>query len=126
MRVYDYLEANGTVYMIMGLARGETLEARLKREGRLLPSVIGRVFARLLDGLEAVHRTGFLHRDIKPANIILDGNNNPTLIDFGASRASMVTSLRGLSSSFGVQVSTVFANWRTCVRLRTSVTGTMV
>ena len=43
----------------------------------------------LLDGLEQVHSAGFLHRDIKPANIILDAHDNPTLIDFGASRASI-------------------------------------
>jgi peptidoglycan hydrolase-like protein with peptidoglycan-binding domain len=37
-----------------------------------------------------VHETGFLHRDIKPANIILGARGEPTLIDFGASRAAMV------------------------------------
>jgi serine/threonine protein kinase len=100
VRVYDFLEANGTAYMVMGLARGETLEVRLKREGHLLPSVVGRMFTRLLDGLEAVHKTGFLHRDIKPANIILDNNNNPTLIDFGASRASMADRTAAMTAIF--------------------------
>src|SRR3981081_3229655 len=33
VRVYDYLEANGTAYMGMALARGETLEQRLRRAG---------------------------------------------------------------------------------------------
>ena len=33
VRVYDFLEANGTAYMVMALARGETLEQRLKRDG---------------------------------------------------------------------------------------------
>src|SRR3981081_3057613 len=33
VRVYDYLEANGTAYMVMALARGETLEQRLRRAG---------------------------------------------------------------------------------------------
>src|SRR5215468_354024 len=100
VRVYDFLEANGTAYMVMGLARGETLEERLKREGQLMPSVVGRVFARLLDGLEAVHKTGFLHRDVKPANIILDANNDPTLIDFGASRASMADRTAAMTAIF--------------------------
>ena len=100
VRVYDFLEANGTAYMIMGLARGETLEERLKREGPLPAVVVGRVFARLLDGLEAVHKTGFLHRDVKPANIILDAKNNPTLIDFGASRASMANRTAAMTAVF--------------------------
>ena len=89
VRVYDFMEANGTAYMIMGLARGDTLEQRLNRDGKLPASIVQRLLNRLLDGLEAVHRAGFLHRDVKPANIILDASNNPTLIDFGASRSSM-------------------------------------
>jgi serine/threonine protein kinase len=100
VRVYDFLEANGTAYMVMGLARGQTLEERLSREGQLAPAVIERLLWRLLDGLEVVHKTGFLHRDVKPANIILDANNNPTLIDFGASRASMADRTAAMTAIF--------------------------
>jgi DNA segregation ATPase FtsK/SpoIIIE-like protein len=54
----------------------------------------------LLDGLDAVHKTGFLHRDVKPANVILDANNNPTLIDFGASRSSMADRTAAMTAIF--------------------------
>jgi serine/threonine protein kinase len=37
VRVYDFLEANGTAYVVMGLARGDTLEQRLKRDKQLPP-----------------------------------------------------------------------------------------
>ena len=100
VRVYDFLEANGTAYMIMGLARGDTLEERLKRDGKLPPAIIQRMLDRLLDGLDAVHKTGFLHRDVKPANIILNANNNPTLIDFGASRSSMADRTAAMTAIF--------------------------
>ena len=100
VRVYDFLEANGTAYMIMGLARGDTLEQRLKRDGKLPPAIIQRMLERLLDGLEAVHKTGFLHRDVKPANVVLDANNNPTLIDFGASRSSMADRTAAMTAIF--------------------------
>jgi serine/threonine protein kinase len=100
VRVYDFLEANGTAYMVMGLARGETLEQRLKRDKSLSPATVEHLLERLLDGLEEVHKAGFLHRDIKPANIILDGRDNPTLIDFGASRAAMADRSATLTAVF--------------------------
>jgi hypothetical protein len=100
VRVYDFLEANGTAYMVMGLARGDTLEQRLKRDKQLAPPVVEQILERLLDGLEEVHKAGFLHRDIKPANIILDANDDPTLIDFGASRASVADRTQGMTAVF--------------------------
>src|SRR5882762_11566331 len=100
VRVYDYLEANGTAYMVMGLARGETLEQRLKRDKQLPAAIIERLLDRLLGGLEEVHKAGFLHRDVKPANIILNAKDNPTLIDFGASRAAMADRTAALTAIF--------------------------
>jgi serine/threonine protein kinase len=100
VRVYDFLEANGTAYMVMALARGETLEQRLKRDKQLPAAIIERLFDRLLGGLEEVHKAGFLHRDVKPANIILDAKDNPTLIDFGASRAAMADRTAALTAIF--------------------------
>jgi len=89
VNVYDFLEANGTAYMVMALVPGETLEARLAHEGRLAQHAIERLLYPLLDGLERVHRAGFLHRDIKPANILIDPEGAPALIDFGASRVAL-------------------------------------
>ena len=100
VRVYDFLEANGTAYMVMALARGETLEQRLKRDKQLPAAIIERLLDRLLGGLEEVHKAGFLHRDVKPANIILDAKDNPTLIDFGASRAAMADRTSALTAIF--------------------------
>ncbi|HTE81697.1 MAG TPA: protein kinase, partial [Reyranella sp.] len=89
VRVYDYLEDNGTAYMVMALIEGETLARRLAREQRLTPGAIDHLLYPLLDGLEEFHAATFLHRDIKPANIMVDASGKPTLIDFGASRAAM-------------------------------------
>ena len=90
VRVFDFLEINGTAYIVMEMLHGDTLEGHIKKNGRLDASAIDRILWPLLDGLEQVHNAGFLHRDIKPANILLDAAGNPTLIDFGASRAAMV------------------------------------
>jgi len=100
VRVLDFLEANGTAYMVMALVEGETLNKRLLREQRLAPEVIEGLLFPLLDGLEQVHAIGFLHRDIKPANIMVDPQDRPTLIDFGASRAAMAGRSTTLTAIF--------------------------
>ncbi|GEP58523.1 serine/threonine-protein kinase [Reyranella soli] len=100
VRVYDFLEANGTAYMVMALVRGETLDQRVKREGALAAPIVERLAQKLLDGLEQVHRSHFLHRDIKPANIIVDAQDDPTLIDFGSSRASMADRTSAMTAVF--------------------------
>lgn len=42
-----------------------------------------RIARKLLDVVNRVHEKGVLHRDIKPSNILLDGEGNPVLADFG-------------------------------------------
>src|SRR5882757_7027115 len=100
VQVFDFLESNGTAYIVMELLHGETLEERIKRHGKLGPEDIDRILWPLLDGLEQVHNAGFLHRDIKPANILLDDAGNPTLIDFGASRAAIAGRSTALTAIF--------------------------
>ncbi|HKU94204.1 MAG TPA: serine/threonine-protein kinase [Vineibacter sp.] len=100
VRVYDFLEANGTAYMVMELLRGETLEARLKRDGRLSPEVTEQLLKPLLDGLESVHGAGILHRDIKPSNITLDAEGQPTLLDFGAARSAVAGRTQAMTAVY--------------------------
>ena len=100
VHVFDFLEANGTAYIVMELLSGETLEDRLKRDGKIDAEAVDKILWPLLDGLEQVHKAGFLHRDIKPANILLNREGKPTLIDFGASRAAMVGRTTALTAIF--------------------------
>ena len=86
VRVLRYFRQNGTAYIVMEYESGQALKrwvphnAPLSRE-----SVLGIVLP-LLDGLEQVHKAGFLHRDIKPDNIFVRGDNSPVLLDFGSAR----------------------------------------
>ncbi len=100
VKVHDYLQANGTAYLVMELVEGETLHHRLQRDGPLDAAAVQRLLPPLLDGLEQVHAAGFLHRDIKPANILLDPAGAPTLIDFGASRAAFADRTHAMTAVF--------------------------
>lgn len=97
VRVFDFLEANGTAYLIMQYYPGETLGRRL-RGGRMKPASALAVLGPVLDGLREVHRAGFLHRDIKPDNIILSTNGLPVLVDFGATRMVLGQETRSVTS----------------------------
>ena len=100
VQVHDYLEANGTGYMVMQLVEGETLAALSRREGRLSQALLERIVPPLLDGLQQIHAAGVLHRDIKPDNIIVAPDGSPTLIDFGASRVAIADRTQALTAVY--------------------------
>jgi eukaryotic-like serine/threonine-protein kinase len=85
---------DGTPYCAMELLEGESLAARMEREGALDPSLVVTVAAGVCSALGAVHDKGIVHRDVKPSNIFLarrpDGGVDPKLVDFGiAKRVSL-------------------------------------
>jgi len=87
VRVMRFFEANRTAYMVMEFIAGKPLNEWLKeRSAPLDEERVARMAAPLLDGLEVIHRAGYLHRDIKPPNIFLRDDGNPILIDFGSAR----------------------------------------
>ncbi|MBV8190456.1 MAG: protein kinase [Alphaproteobacteria bacterium] len=100
VRVFDFLEANGTAYVVMQLLEGETLAALCRRQGLVPQAAIDRLLPPLLDGLEQIHAAGVLHRDIKPDNIIVAPDGTPTLIDFGAARAAIADRAQALTAIY--------------------------
>lgn len=86
LAIEDYGEADGLLYYVMPYVDGETLQARLEREGQLpVPDAL-RITCQVADALDYAHHKGIIHRDIKPANILLQGDE-ALLADFGIARA---------------------------------------
>ncbi|HEX2485077.1 MAG TPA: serine/threonine-protein kinase, partial [Myxococcota bacterium] len=99
VRITNYMEANGTAYLVMDYEEGESLDGLLRREPRRLeePELL-RVMIPILEGLCIVHRAGVLHRDVKPANIYLRAQGSPLLLDFGAARHALGEETQNLTS----------------------------
>ena len=82
-RVYDIGEAHGELYLSMEFVDGEDLSALLKRIGRLPTDKGVEIARKLCAGLAAAHAKGVLHRDLKPSNIMIDGDGEVRIVDFG-------------------------------------------
>lgn len=88
LRIYAVGEADQTLFLVMPVLKGESLDSRLKREGRLPVEEACRIAQEITEGLDAAHKQGLIHRDIKPSNIWLEGPHaTVTILDFGLARS---------------------------------------
>jgi tetratricopeptide (TPR) repeat protein/TolB-like protein len=94
-RVYDVgYDRQGNVervFLTMEFLRGETLEQRLGRVGRLGTQAALPLIQHMAAGLSALHDKGIVHRDFKPGNVLIvhaaDGAERAVISDFGLARA---------------------------------------
>ncbi|MFO0459270.1 MAG: protein kinase domain-containing protein [Burkholderiales bacterium] len=78
--------ADGLLYYVMPYVTGETLRARLEREGQLPVADAVRLAREVAAALDFAHRQGVVHRDIKPENILLQ-DGSALVADFGIALA---------------------------------------
>jgi eukaryotic-like serine/threonine-protein kinase len=93
------------LYYIMPYVDGESIRARLKREGPFPIPDATRIIAEVADALAYAHQRGVIHRDIKPENILLEGRH-AVLADFGVARAVLEARTGERLTSTGVAVGT--------------------
>ncbi len=86
--IFQVGEDHGVPFLAMPFLKGESLEDRLKRVGRLPSAEVLRIGREIAEGLAAAHQHGVIHRDIKPANVWLEGSRGKVkILDFGLARA---------------------------------------
>jgi serine/threonine protein kinase len=97
--IYRVDEDQGVPFLAMQFLEGESLDERLRREGKLPAEEIIRIAREAAEGLGAAHDKGLIHRDIKPANIWLETlpggpalgrgrfGGRVKILDFGLARA---------------------------------------
>ncbi len=89
VRVMSVFELNGTAYMVMEYERGHDLKQLFHHHKCVSENELKAIVEPVMDGLEEVHRHGFIHRDIKPANILVREDGSPVLLDFGSARLAV-------------------------------------
>ena len=87
-RLYDLGEADGRRFLTMEYMDGEDLASLLRRIGRIPQDKAIELARQLCAGLAAAHERGVLHRDLKPANVMIDGDGNVRITDFGLAVAA--------------------------------------
>ncbi|MBP6629905.1 MAG: serine/threonine protein kinase [Kofleriaceae bacterium] len=93
VQVFDFgVHADTQAFIVMELLDGESLDARVRRVGRLSPLDAARLVRQVASSLSAVHAKGVIHRDLKPENLFIVGDPAVTggertkILDFGIAK----------------------------------------
>ncbi len=62
---------NGDFYLVMEFLEGDTLQKKIRNEGKIAPEKAVFIMKQLLSVLQCAHDHGIVHRDVKPENIAL-------------------------------------------------------
>src|SRR5689334_8880512 len=93
VQIFDFgHDAGGQAYIVMELLDGESLDARLRRTGRLaIPDAL-RTVRQAATTLARAHAAGLVHRDVKPDNLFLvvdaeaEAGERVKVLDFGIAK----------------------------------------
>ena len=84
--MHDSGETDGLLYYVMPFVDGETLRARIARDGALPLPDATRLMRELAGALAYAHAQGVVHRDLKPENVLLSAGH-AVVADFGIAKA---------------------------------------
>ncbi len=87
--IYDSGEAKGRMYYAMEHVFGLPLNDYLRAHQFDLRRKLG-LFVKVCEPVSHAHMRGVIHRDLKPSNILVDGNEDPHILDFGLAKAGSI------------------------------------
>ena len=98
--IYDAVSDEDGSYLVMEYVAGGTLEPYTQPAKLLTINAIVEIIFKCCKALDYAHRHGIIHRDIKPANILLTGETDIKISDFGAalSVTAETTQVSGIGS----------------------------
>ncbi|MEX0677692.1 MAG: protein kinase, partial [Pirellulales bacterium] len=83
--VHEVGRAEETVYIVTDYIKGANLRDWLTGQ-RLTFRESAELIVKVADAVHHAHQAGVVHRDLKPGNIMVDGDGQPHVIDFGLAR----------------------------------------
>jgi len=106
---YDFYVTSSYVYIVLELIQGKELFDLIKASKTLSEDVARKILIQLVSTVQYLHSNGIVHNDIKLENIMLDEENNLTLIDFGHSsfKMGLDEGKNGNTKGFGGVISTL-------------------
>lgn len=94
VKLWDYGEADGRLYLALEYVEGVTLEERMQGE-EVSPEESFRVLRAIADALEHAHASGVVHCDLKPGNVMIGRDGRVRVVDFGIAQTDEVESSGG-------------------------------
>ena len=99
--VYELVENDTHLVMVMELVRGQTLQQIVEHVGVFSPRRAAELCMQTLEALEHAHASGVVHRDLKPGNLMLTDNGQIKVMDFGIARLEGSVNLTGAGAMLG-------------------------
>jgi len=83
--LYESGESGGHRYFAMEFVRGQPLDRYLADTRPDITQTV-ELFRKISAAVAYAHRNGIVHRDLKPRNVLVDGDGEPHVLDFGLAR----------------------------------------
>ncbi|MHB8750155.1 MAG: protein kinase domain-containing protein [Aggregatilineales bacterium] len=112
LKAFDFGEYRDSVYLVTELLVGGSL-AQLMANGPLTFQMINQLLVQIGSALDYAHKQAVIHRDLKPQNVLLDGEGNAFLTDFGIAKLLRdTTALTDTKSGLGTPAYMAPEQWQ--------------
>lgn len=91
VKLHYAFQTDAKLYFVMDFCNGGELFTHLRKETKFSERRACFYAAQLVEALSCLHKNGIIYRDLKPENVLLDGNGNLKITDFGLSKQGVDT-----------------------------------